>query len=66
MITVVSPRWMLLLVVVTVRVTLHELSITDSPIAVAVSRVMMMRLMYFFIAVSFFGVNNYQQLSSIS
>ena len=43
---------MLLLVVVTVRVTLHELSITDSPIAVAVSRVMMMRLMYFFIMIS--------------
>ena len=38
MITVVSPRLTLLEVVVTVRVTLQAVSITDNPIANAVSR----------------------------
>ena len=38
MITVVSPRLTLLDVVVTVRVTLHAVSITERPIARAVSR----------------------------
>ena len=49
MITVVSPRLTLLEVVVMVRVTLQPVSITDSPIANAVSRVNMICLMYFFI-----------------
>ena len=38
MITVVSPRLTLLEVVVTVRVTLQLVSITDKPIARAISR----------------------------
>ena len=52
MITVVSPRLTLLEVVAMVRVTLQPVSITDSPIANAVSRVRRVRrihLMYFFI-----------------
>jgi hypothetical protein len=49
MITVVSPRLTLLEVVVTVRVTLQEVSITDSPIANAVKRGNRICLMYFFI-----------------
>ena len=61
MITVVSPRLTLLEVVVMVRVTLHAVSITDSPIANAVSRVNMICLMYFFIVVVFRGstINNH-------
>ena len=38
MITVVSPRLTLLEVVVTVRVTLHAVSITERPIARAIKR----------------------------
>ena len=38
MITVVSPRLTLLEVVVTVRVTLHAVRITDKPIARAIKR----------------------------
>ena len=49
MITVVSPRLTLLDVVVTVRVTLHAVSITVKPIARAVKRVNRICLMYFFI-----------------
>ncbi len=61
MITVVSPRLTLLEVVVMVRVTLQPVSITDSPIANAVSRVNMICLMYFFIVVVFRGstINNH-------
>ena len=55
----------LLEVVVTVRVTLQAVSITDSPIAKAVSRVKRICLMYFFIVVVFLRVNNYQQLPTI-
>ena len=53
MITVVSPRLTLLEVVVTVRVTLQAVSITDSPIAIAVSRVNRICFTYFFIVLSF-------------
>ncbi len=53
MITVVSPRLTLLEVVVTVRVTLQAVSITDSPIAIAVSRVNRICFTYFFIVVVF-------------
>ena len=61
MITVVSPRLTLLEVVVMVRVTLQPVSITDSPIANAVSKVNMICLMYFFIVVVLEG----QQLTTI-
>ena len=53
MITVVSPRLTLLEVVVMVRVTLQEVSITDSPIARAVKRVRRICFTYFFIVLSF-------------
>ena len=61
MIMVVSPRLTLLEVVVMVRVTLQPVSITDSPIANAVSKVNMICLMYFFIVVVLEG----QQLTTI-
>ena len=49
MITVVSPRVTLLEVVVMVRVTLQEVSITDKPIVRAVSNVRRICFTYFFI-----------------
>ncbi len=52
-ITVVSPRLTLLLVVVTVRVTLQEVRSTERPIAKAVNRVSRICLMYFFIVLKF-------------
>ena len=65
MITVVSPRLTLLEVVVMVRVTLQAVSITDKPIARAVSNVRRICFTYFFIVVVFLRVNNYRQLSTI-
>ena len=53
MITVVSPRLTLLEVVVMVRVTLHAVSITERPIARAVSNVRRICFTYFFIVLSF-------------
>ena len=53
MITVVSPRLTLLEVVVMVRVTLQEVSITERPIARAVSNVRRICFTYFFIVLSF-------------